>query len=109
LFGFLQGILAILANLGSEGWQGLSLKSLNGYVVCLAKKCMFEWFVWERHSLTIVILQLTLTTYQDKTRLNSTMHCSAAQNISLTLPSFAYWALTLGVRCVPVPMQVITW
>ena len=28
----LQGMLAIFANLGSEGWQGLSLKSLNGYM-----------------------------------------------------------------------------
>ena len=33
---FTHSFLAILANLGSEGWQGLLLTSLNGYVVCLA-------------------------------------------------------------------------
>ena len=74
-----QGILAILANLGSDGWQGLSLKLLDGYVVCLASKCIFERFVWERHSLTIVVLQLT---YQFMLRQNSAQPCTVLQLIT---------------------------
>ncbi len=92
-FRFLQGILAILANLGSEGWQGLSLNSLDGYVVCLANKCMFERFVWERHSLIIVILQLTHNSYQDKIRLDHALFCSSEH--LLDSPSFAYWPSVL--------------
>ena len=63
---------AILANSGSEG---LSVELLHGYSVCLATKCAFEWLVWERHSLTIVTLQLTHNSCQDKTRLNHALMC----------------------------------
>ena len=73
---------------------------LDGYIVCLANKCMFEWLVWERHSLTIAILQLTYNSYQDKTQ-TELNHAHALIFICLL-------ALTPIVRCGPVPMQVIT-
>jgi len=102
----LQGILAILANLGSEGWQGSSVKLLDGYIVCLANKCMFEWLVWERHSLTIVILQLTHNSYQDKIQLDHALFCSSEHFLDFAF--ICLLVLTLGVSNVPVPMQVIT-
>ena len=107
IFRFLHGFLAILANLGSEGWQGLSLKLLHGYVGLLAKYFMFEWFAWERHSLTTVILQLTHNSCQDKFQLNHALFCSSKRFLDFVF--ICLLALTFGVRYVPVPMQVITW
>jgi len=82
------------------------VKLLDGYIVCLANKCMFEWLVWERHSLTIVILQLTHNSYQDKIQLDHALFCSSEHFLDFAF--ICLLALTLGVRYVPVPMQVIT-
>jgi len=79
----------------------------TGATMCLANKCMFEWFVWERHSLTIVILQLTHNSYQDKIQLDLALFCSSEHFLDFAF--ICLLALALGVRYVPVPMQVITW
>jgi len=83
------------------------VKLLDGYIVCLVNKCAFECLVWERHSLTIVTLQLTHNSYQDKLQLDHALCCSSEHFLDFAFICLV--ALTLGVRYVPVPVQVITW
>jgi len=83
------------------------VKLLDGYIVCLVNKCAFECLVWERHSLTIVTLQLTHNSYQDKTRLNHALFCRSEHFLGFAFVCLL--ALTLVVHCVPVPTQVIKW